>query len=463
MKILAVSLLRLGDIIMHDELLMDLQKKYPKAKIDLLINKQFESVQSVLSKCYQNIYVFDRTNIQKSLVEGNYNIFWGYQSIAQLVQDLELQEYDIVINLTYNKLSAYLCSLIPSKQKNGLHVFNNQFIGLENPWAEHLNHHFSAYGRSVFHYLEVLSKSLGIEISKNKEHNYNPKSHLILMQCLTNDIKKNWELEKFKKLKTMIQNMYPHFEIKILAAEFEKKILMNTFEEGDLYICSLKEAYEICKQSRLLISVDTSIKHLAAKVNIPIIEISTGSSDAIKTGPWSAASVSITPSTSCYPCSHSHHCQRETIECAESISVETVFKQVEDVLNHKEISLENPQIDLEKKIWSSYLNREDRFIVYNENDFEKIQSTQNDFEKILLTIKQTRSLDEIALSKENIQASDYGFYFNRLIQSACLNDLAGYQDGIIEVEKILQMRSQCLQEGVKNDTEVRAVSFEITS
>ena len=48
MKILALSLLRLGDIFMHQEILRDLKRAYPQAKIDLVLNEQFAMVGPLL-------------------------------------------------------------------------------------------------------------------------------------------------------------------------------------------------------------------------------------------------------------------------------------------------------------------------------------------------------------------------------------------------------------------------------
>ncbi len=48
MKILVLSLLRLGDIIQQEPLLRALRAKHPEAQIHLLVNRQFAQVEKLM-------------------------------------------------------------------------------------------------------------------------------------------------------------------------------------------------------------------------------------------------------------------------------------------------------------------------------------------------------------------------------------------------------------------------------
>ncbi len=76
MKILVLSLLRLGDIIQQEPLLKGLREKHPSAEIHLLLNRQFASVERVLDSVVDKYIYFDRESLQKAW-EKRPTIFYG--------------------------------------------------------------------------------------------------------------------------------------------------------------------------------------------------------------------------------------------------------------------------------------------------------------------------------------------------------------------------------------------------
>ena len=60
MKLLVVSLLRLGDIIQQKPLLEGLRRQFPQARIHLLINRQFSQVSQLLGNTVDQYIYFDR-------------------------------------------------------------------------------------------------------------------------------------------------------------------------------------------------------------------------------------------------------------------------------------------------------------------------------------------------------------------------------------------------------------------
>jgi hypothetical protein len=89
-------------------------------------------------------------------------------------------------------------------------------------------------------------------------------------------------------------------------------------------ILSLEGAFALLKQSQLLITGDTSIKHLATAADIPILELSLGSSDYRRTGAYRANSLIIQAAIGCAPCPHSSACRKPTHECAARLSSDAV-------------------------------------------------------------------------------------------------------------------------------------------
>lgn len=355
MKILVLSLLRLGDIIQQIPLFNGLREKYPGAQIHLLLNKQFKSVEKILDGVVDHYVYFDRESIQKGLGVSQYNILWSYSQVENLMQELNQNSYDVVFNFTHNKLSAYLMGALNVTDKRGLHQSEGRFQGLSNRWLKYFNERFSGTQPSLFHYVEILSKSFDIP-AKPSSPVLKRKNKLILLQCLTSDSKKNWKLDKFLELKHAIESSLVDYEVYVIGAPFEREVLLKVFAERDLLICDLVEARKHLQNADLLVTGDTSIKHLAAQMGTPIVEIAIGSSDPAKTSAYSRQAVTIKSSVPCAPCIHSQSCAQSSHLCAEDIAVETVFSAVWDQLSCTSSGQQDLRRELDRKVFGLYLD-----------------------------------------------------------------------------------------------------------
>ncbi len=356
MKILVVSLLRLGDLIQQIPLIEGIQYQYPDAEIDILINKQFSHAQSLLAGRVSRVIHFDREALQKGLGEANYNIMWSHGKLKTLLADLSASNYDQVYNFTHTKLSAFLIGGIVAKKKIGLSHAQGRFQGLENPWLRYFNDQFSGQGPSLFHYVEILGKAFDLPVQKPNSLAAMPRKKRILLQCLTSDSKKNWGLDKFLGLKNEIENSLVDFKVQILGAPFERETLLEVFSEKDLLIADLAEVRALLKEFDLLVTGDTSIKHLAAQVGLPIVEIVLGASDLSKTGAFQKDSVAITAKLPCAPCVHSKPCSQSSHLCADTITVGRVFEAVWEMLS-REASAVIADRDFDRMVFEKHFDR----------------------------------------------------------------------------------------------------------
>jgi len=377
MKILVVSLLRLGDLIQQRVLLNQIKAMYPNAEVHVLINKQFETSVDLFKNSVNQFHYFDRDRYQRGIGEASYNILWSYSLLKKLINDLNNENFDLIFNFTHNVLSGYLIGLIHSGEKKGLFYEQGKFRGIDNPWLQYFNERFSGENKSVFHYLELLSKAFSIPIEMNTLAPYErPSGHLILFQCLTSDYKKNWSLSKFASLKDLLERWDSRLDVKILAATPERERLLAAFDEKDILFCDLNEAQQLLGKAQLLVSLDTSIKHLAAQVGTPIVEICIVSSDARKTGAFTDKVIKVQTNVSCAPCSHSRPCNQELHRCNEELTTAEVFQAAKDILERRSYQGRTLLDELDKLIWTVYLNRDTSSqIEYNEHEIRSLIKT----------------------------------------------------------------------------------------
>lgn len=445
MKILVLSLLRLGDIIQQEPLLRALRAKHPEAEIHLLVNRQFAQVEKLLQGLVDRYIYFDREMIQRGLGEGGFNILWSFSQVQELVKSLDVEHYDMAFNFTHNKLSGYLLGALEIPVKKGLYHSEGRFRGLDNRWIRYFNERFAGSQKSLFHYVELLGNSFDLPVQP-QVRGEKKKNKRILFQCLTSNEKKNWGLENFAQLKRTIEVALVDYKVQILGASFEKETLLQAFAEKDLLICDLNEARRHLQDCALLVTGDTSIKHLAAQLGTPLVELVLGSSDATKTGAFIQGARMLTAQVPCSPCGHSQECSQPSHLCAQDITVEKVFEAVWDELSDEKHQVTQFAQALERATWKTYLNQAPSSLLTAVQGLLRDQPKKGakeilaDFaERTVLykswqaRIQEALPSRDMMLQKKSVQASemaDLVLVAQEIVRSK--KDEAGYFQGFVE-------------------------------
>lgn len=333
MKILIVQLLRLGDILFSAPVVAGLKKKYPNAEIHFLGFQQFSQVESLFKDeiCW---HWLDRKALQEAMGDTGRSFFFAHDLLNQKIETLRSEKFDLVYNLTQNKFSGWVCSQLGVKDVVGLHFDSRAQARFGSPWFQYLNDHMAAGRGEVFHYLDLFRFACELE-SEDIEWNFHrrsrtdllPPSSYVLIQPLTSDVKKNYPLSQWRKAIEIFQMTSPGLHVAVLASPDEMKILSPAFEglpHLSVLPCSLPEALALMDHAKLLVTGDTSIKHLACASLVPVIELSLGSSDYQKTGIYKTASWILQGKSACAPCPHTGPCSQATHACALQISPEAI-------------------------------------------------------------------------------------------------------------------------------------------
>lgn len=356
MKILVVSMLRLGDVLMAVPTIRGLKKKNPGVEIHVLMNRQFQGVTPMIPDV-EHFWYFDRALVQDALVQADRSIFEAYDRVEGLVDRLNNQRFDQVINLTHNRLSGWLCGLIDCADKQGLAYNLNGQASFGSTWFRYLNDLAGPNSRDAFHLSDIFSFASGIkskpaqlfetEAGQSEAQNLLQGSkNYILVQPLTSEDKKNWSFRSWVSALNQFQKFEPNVDVLVLGAEFERnpvEDLVSQLKTANVRarpaICSFEGVYSLLKNAKLLVTGDTSVKHLASSSPCPVIELSLGSSDFRKTGVYRAKNLILQSREYCSPCPHSVACTRETHACAERLPPEAVALSMLHLLHKNWLSL----------------------------------------------------------------------------------------------------------------------------
>lgn len=350
MRILVLSLLRIGDIAMSAGILRDLRAKYPDAQIDLLLNKQCSQIAPLLIGVDRFFY-FDRQGLQKGLGDASVPFFESYESLSELLDEVTEHKYDLAINLTQNRLSGWLMGLIPAEHRIGLTLEADGRASFHSNWFRYMNAQIDQEGAEVFHFNDIFRFALGLEAAKTLSGKSRSLPSLqetdagraeaeallfglesvVSVQMLTSDVKKDYPIIRYVAALSQFASRHPSARLAILAAPFERERLLPVVEQlqsaghkAFLAVTSFEGALSVVKRSKLLITLDTSIKHLAAAVGTPILEICVGSADPYRTGADAQGAVVLQSKEACAPCSHTKACHRTSHFCSSRIPSEIV-------------------------------------------------------------------------------------------------------------------------------------------
>lgn len=352
MKILVLSLLRIGDIVMAAPVLRALRESHPDDEIHLLINSQFRQITPLLPYINRIIF-FDRERLQRGLGEVSVPVFDSYERLSELVDELNGSSYDRLVNLTQNRLSGWLMSVLncndvrSGRGRIGLCLDSHGRASFGSPWFKYLNSQVEADGCEVFHFADVFrfALDLGDEssrrpalvetvVGRREAEAFLEQAQIqdfIAVQTLTSDAKKDWGFARYAEAIVQIARVHPGVKFAVLGAPFEREKLqplMSLLSErgvrAELAILGFEGVFSLLRKAKLLLTGDTSVKHLAHAARTPVVEVSLGSSDLYRTGAYHHDSIIIQSKEVCAPCIHSKPCHRDTHACATKTVPEVV-------------------------------------------------------------------------------------------------------------------------------------------
>lgn len=323
-KTLIVNLKRFGDIFQTGHLISTLKDKQPNHEIHLLCYDECASAAKTL-KGLTKVHSLDRKKIVTYYKNPIYSDGLAFNEIQKKTQTIQEEGYDRVINYSNDSVSTYLCSFFASSKTaiSGISFTSKQTISYSSESAIVLNDivtqtDFTPFNlNDLYHDLvdEIYTPSDREKVKSNKTHDKTALNNLNRLREIKNSdtsavsivgfqICSSSPLKDipFETLKNVIQSVYSHpnmVPILIIAPtaqerDYSNKI--NTLFENRLV--SVEADFialpSVLKNIDLLVSPDTSVKHLADLVEMPVLEISLGYAPFLKQGTINPRSAIIT-------------------------------------------------------------------------------------------------------------------------------------------------------------------------
>jgi ADP-heptose:LPS heptosyltransferase len=339
MKVLVISLLRLGDFLQVVPVLEGLSKRPGVRQVDVLTHAPTRALWPLLPQV-KTWWTLDRDELQEGLGRADVPLLTSYDVLKEQLDQISAESYDLVINLTHTKFSGWVAGYVQGKEKLGLAFSATGQAHFHSPWFRYLDRHSQVKSPDVFNYTDIFLQACGLK-SSPRQWTLQDKSGdselqglglknipTLIVQLFTSDPKKTWSEESWVRTLELLRR--PDLQVVLLGSAAERKGVERVAARTGAIpaILSLPGALALLNHADVLLTGDTSIKHLANGARARVMELSLGPSDVLRTGVYKEDSLILQPRVACAPCPHSAPCSQSTHACAQSLDPAVVAAAV---------------------------------------------------------------------------------------------------------------------------------------
>ncbi|MCX5709891.1 MAG: lipopolysaccharide heptosyltransferase II [Candidatus Omnitrophica bacterium] len=318
-KILFITLSNIGDAILTLPALDSLMREYPAADIYVMCAERPKEL-------FEN-----NPRIKKVIIFDKHA---GMKANIKLFNALRKEKFDLVVDLRNTFFGAalparYRTSPFFSRNKSIAHMRDKHLAKLPTPNTQHPN--------------KIRPQALNISPSDEgyvdkiiKDNNISQKDAFIVIAPGARSSIKRWPKERFAQLTSLLGKDFGS-KLALIGDKADVEASRYIKEASGLDILdltgktTLMQLAALLKKSRLLITNDSAIMHLASYLNVPVLAVF-GPTDENKYGPWSIASSVVRKSIYCRPCEKAA-CKSGSLKCLELIRVDDVYHAAKGLLS----------------------------------------------------------------------------------------------------------------------------------
>jgi heptosyltransferase-2 len=320
-KVLFITLSNIGDVILTLPVLDSLRENFAESKITVMVGPRPKEVFKG-NPCIDKLIIYDKHSPLREKIK--------------LFNILKKERFNLIVDLRNSLFGAFLPArfrtlpflVIPKKIK---HMKDRHLYRLLN------------VTKGYQKLLEVTNKkSLWISPQDEeyinqilRENDIKEQDKIIVIAPGARSHIKRWDKDNFVQL---ISSFIKEFAAKIVLVGDQDDIPITKYimEKSDYPLLDLggktniPQLAALLKKSRLLITNDSAVLHLASYLNIPVIAIF-GPTCEEKYGPWSENKALVKKEIYCRPCERAQ-CRLGTLDCMRLIKVEDVLRAIRNIL-----------------------------------------------------------------------------------------------------------------------------------
>ena len=344
-EIAIISLGRFGDLIQATPLFRVLKRSYPGARITLVAAKRFSGVLPLMGG-FDRVISFDKEEAADRIVFAC-DPLDPYFLVESFIAELEQERYDLVINLTFSRMSAFISSLMKADAFAGLVSGERGERLIRSPWGTYLFTTQEGNNRLLnrINLVDIFTRLGGVspdgrpvelkETEKGKgfadaflAENGLTGEKVVGMQLGASDPIRCWPPESFARLSDLLQEKLGVRTI-LFGSANEAGLAgraMSAMTHPAISVVggtSIEELFSLLRRCAFLVTNDTGTMHFAAAGGVPSLMLCIGPAFFHGTGPYSAGNLALQADIPCAPCRYNFNCP--TPVCRDMLTTDAVY------------------------------------------------------------------------------------------------------------------------------------------
>ena len=347
MKVCLIQLTRIGDIIQTYRAAAQLKAEKPNINLTLITRRRFSSqLNFLLKEVFDEIVEFETKDFFQS---KDVNLKEAKLALHNFLFDVKKMDFDIVINLSFNKSSSFLTTLIPKELKMGLYKNNMAQVGIDDKWSQFIYSNVMESTNSPINLVDVYKSIIGareVDVTNFET----PKNKIITIHPFASTHKKSWGSSKWTEYIYKLLKDDNEVEVNIVGAKNDTDLadrivnnpvlkIFNKRIHNKVGFNTIEDTFNLLSESHLFIGHDSMVSHLAGTLRMPSIVLSLGTVRPHETTPYNDRVVNLVPRLKCFPCQPTTKC--ELLPCHNSLSYKAVVQVTKNLLSKTEFSKEN--------------------------------------------------------------------------------------------------------------------------
>lgn len=352
MRICIVQLTRIGDLIQTYQAAKQLKNENPNIELTLIARKKFSNgLDFLLRDVFTNIIELNTKDFFKSNTDDLNKV---QIRLHNFVHDLKKFDFNLVVNLSFNKSSSYLTSLIAKNIKMGVYRNSRAEVGMNDKWSQFVYSNVMGGTSCPINLVDIYKNMLGakeIDVTNFET----PKNKVITIHPFASTNKKSWGMGKWNELIYKLLKDDSKIEINIVGAKADEEQAQRLMSNPAIQhfssritnkvgINSIEDTFNDLSESHMFIGHDSMVSHLAGVLRMPSLILSLGSVRPHETTPYNDRVYNLTPRNKCFPCTIQERC--DLLPCHSSINHQTVVAITKKMLAGEDVTRKSLMNDL---------------------------------------------------------------------------------------------------------------------
>ncbi|GJL53158.1 MAG: heptosyltransferase [Nitrospirales bacterium] len=335
--VLIVNVTRMGDLIQMTPLLKRLEYEWPGVAIDVVVDQEFAVIAKLLPGI-RHVLAYDFQALMNETRVRARDVVSMYDDMSKWAKPLVQSGYDRVINLTFNRRSAYLTGYVGGSDIRGLTTAPDGNVIVKDPWmAYFLDMHtyrrinrlnlvdvyaLGGSGPGPYESVELKRQASDCEWAGAFLAASGAPAYWIGVQIGASDVMKAWRPEYFGQTMALIsQQLNVGFVLigsnkELPVAQEAVQVYKNAGGLAPLCYAigktTIPQLVGLLSQCDLMLTNDTGPMHVAVGVGVPVVNVSVGHVDFRETGPYGPKHWVIQPEIECGPCGFDQVCAHQS-------------------------------------------------------------------------------------------------------------------------------------------------------